>query len=40
MIALALATIAILALPFGLLAIACWAIAKRDIALELPWAME
>jgi hypothetical protein len=40
MIALAFAIIAILAVPFVLLALACWAIAARDIALELPGAME
>ena len=40
MIALALAISAILALPFVLLALACWAIAARDIALDLPEAME
>jgi hypothetical protein len=40
MIALALATIAILAVPFGLLTLAVWAIAARDITLDLPGAME
>jgi len=39
MIALAIA-IAILAVPFGLLALAVWAIAARDSSIDLTEAME
>lgn len=40
MIAFAIATIAILAVPFGLLCLAVWAIAARDSSMDLPEAME
>lgn len=39
MITLAIAA-SILAIPFALLALAIWAIAARDISLDLPGAME
>lgn len=40
MIALALATIAILAVPLGLLGLACLSIASRDSSIDLTEAME